>query len=123
MLPLTRIQLLSFAAAGALIALTAASTDAPANELAQNLGPVGPYEPILMTLDGKRVIAFYVPDGGHCVVNSVVWDTTGAYADSATRVRISLEPGQIVNIESAEKSLNLRCGDKAATLSIVGTGG
>jgi hypothetical protein len=119
MLPLTRIQFLSFAAAGALVALIAASTPARANELAQSLGPVGPNEPILMTLDGKRVIAFYVRDVGHCVVNSVLWDTTGADAHAA-RVRISLEPGQIVHIDSAGKSLNLQCGDNAATLFVAG---
>jgi hypothetical protein len=56
LLPLTRIQLLSFGAAGSLIALTAAfaltaaSTPARADELTQNLGPVGHYEPILMTV-------------------------------------------------------------------------
>jgi hypothetical protein len=73
MLPLTRIQFLSFAAAGALVALTAASSPARADELAQSLGPVGPNEPMLMTVGSKRVVAFYVPDVGHCVVNSVVW--------------------------------------------------
>jgi hypothetical protein len=121
MLPLTRIQFLSFAAAGVLVALTAATSARP-DELAQNLGPVGPHEPILTTVGGKRVIAFYVPDVGNCVVNSVVWDITDANADSVARVRISLNPGQMMHIDSgAEKSLNLKCGDNAATLSIVGT--
>ena len=50
MLSLTRIQLLSFAAAGALVALTIASIPAHADELAQNLGPDGPDEPILTTV-------------------------------------------------------------------------
>ena len=53
---LTRI--LSLAAAGAVVALTADSIPARADELAQNLGPVGPYEPILTTVGNKRVIAF-----------------------------------------------------------------
>ena len=123
MLPLTRIQFLAFAAAGALVAVTAASIPARAYELAQSLGPVGPNEPLLITLDGKRVIAFYVPDVGHCVVNSVAWDTTGADADLPVRVRISLEPGQIVHIDSAGKSLNLRCGDNAASLIPAGVAG
>ena len=47
MFPLTRI--LSLAAAGALAAFTAASISARADELAQNLGPVGPHDPILTT--------------------------------------------------------------------------
>jgi hypothetical protein len=41
---------------------------------------------------------------------------------SAARVRISLKPGQIVHIDNAEnESLNLQCGDNAATLAVVGT--
>jgi hypothetical protein len=122
MYPLTRIRFLRFAAAGALVALTATSTPARADELAQNLGPVGPHEPILTTVGSKRVIAFYVPDGGHCAVNAVVWDSTDADADSAARVRVSLSPRQMVHIDSVEnKSLNLQCGDHAETLAIVDT--
>ena len=44
MFPLTRI--LSLAAAGALVALTAASIPARADESAPNLGPVGPHDSI-----------------------------------------------------------------------------
>ena len=39
MLSLTRIQLLSFAAAGALVALTTASSPARSYELLEHLGP------------------------------------------------------------------------------------
>jgi hypothetical protein len=132
MLPLPRIQFLSVAAAGVLVTLAASSISVRADELAQNLGPVGPYEPILTAVGSKRVIAFYVPDSGHCTVDAVVWDNVDAggliakfwphTAYSAARVRISLDPGQIVRIDSAEdEGLNLQCGDKAATLAVVGT--
>ena len=119
MLPLTRIQFLSFAAAGALVALTA-STPVRADELAQSLGPVGPYEAILKTVGNKRVLAFYEPDNGHCAVNVVVWDKTDADTGmtSAARVRVSLNPRQIVHIDSTDnKSINLQCGDDADTLT------
>ena len=76
----TLTQFLSFAAAGAL-ALSVASIPTRADELAQNLGPVGPNEPILTTVGSKRVIAFYVPGGGHCTINVVVWDRTDASGD------------------------------------------
>lgn len=126
MFPLTRIQFLKFAAAGALVALTTASIPARSDELLANLGPVGPHEPILTTVGSKRIIAFYVPDSGRCAVNAVVWDNTDADTDmpySAARVRSRLRPGQIVHIDSAEnESLNLRCGDSAATLAVVDTG-
>lgn len=101
MFPLTRI--LSLAAAVALIALTAASIPARTDELAQNLGPVGPHEPILTTVGSKRVIAFYEPDSGHCAVHAVVWNTTDVNADSAARVRVSLNPQQMMQIDTAEK--------------------
>lgn len=120
MFPLTRI--LSLAAAVALIALTAASIPARADELAQNLGPVGPHEPILTTVGSKRVIAFYEPDSGHCAVHAVVWNTTDVNADSAARVRVSLNPQQMMQIDTAEKkSLDLQCGDNAESLAIVDT--
>jgi len=120
MLPLTRIQFLSFAAAGALVALIAASTPARADEPAQSLRPVGPYEAILKTVGNKRVLAFYEPDNGHCAVNVVVWDKTDADTGrtSAARVRVSLNPRQIVHIDSTDnKSINLQCGDDAYTLT------
>jgi hypothetical protein len=47
--PLTRNWFLGFAATGAL-ALTVANVPAFADELTQNLGPVGPNEPILTTV-------------------------------------------------------------------------
>jgi hypothetical protein len=116
MFPLTRI--LSLAAAGALVA--PASIPARADELAQNLGPVGPHQPILTTVGSKRVIAFYVPDSGRCAVHAVVWNTTDVNADSAARIRATLDPRQMVHIDTAEnKSLDLQCGDNAESLGIV----
>ena len=122
MFSLTRTQFLTFAAAGALVVLSAGNP-ARSDELLSNLGPVGPHEPILTTVGSKRVIAFYEPDGGHCAVNAVVWDSTPANTDTpyaTARVRISLNPRQMVAIDSPEnKSLNLQCGDNAETLAIV----
>ena len=117
----TLTQFLSFAAAGAL-ALSVASIPTRADELAQNLGPVGPNEPILTTVGSKRVLAFYIPGDGQCSINVVVWDRTDASGDSAARVRVSLNPRQMVHIDSAEnKSINLQCGDSAETLALVDT--
>jgi len=91
-----------------------------ADELAQNLGPVGPHEPILTTVGSKRVIAFYEPGGGNCSLNVVVWDRTDESGGSAARVRVSLNASQMVHIDSPDnKSLNLQCGDYADTLKIV----
>jgi len=118
MQPLSRS--LSFAAVGVL-ALTVVSIPGYADEFGQNLGPVLPYDAILTTFGNKRVIAFYEPDNGHCAVNAVVWDKTDAETGntSAARVRVSLNPRQIVHIDS--KSINLECGDHAGMLTLVGT--
>jgi hypothetical protein len=112
---------LGFAALSAL-ALTVTGSPGYADDLAENLGPVGPNEPILTTVGSKRVIAFYVPGSGHCGINVVVWDRSDASGDSAARVRISLNPRQMVHIDSAaSKSINLQCGDYAETLALVDT--
>ena len=110
--------------AGAFVALTAVSIPARADDLVQNLGPVGPHQPILTTVGSKRVIAFYMPGSDRCSLHAVVWDNTGPDAGSlAARVRISLEPGQIVQIDTAQdgslETLNLGCGDNAEKLAIL----
>jgi hypothetical protein len=64
MFPLARI--LSLAAASAL-------------ELPQNLGPVGPHEPILTTVGNKRVLAFFEPGNGHCALQAVIWNTADVH--------------------------------------------
>ena len=123
MFPLSR-NFLKFTAASAFLAVTVSGSPARADEMAQNLGPVGAHEPILTTVGNKRVIAFYEPDNGHCAVNAVVYDKTDAYTGKTTaaRVRVSLNPGQTASIDSAEnKSLTLKCGDRGEMLSAVDT--
>ena len=88
--------------AGAFVALMAVSIPARADDLVQNLGPVGPHQPILTTVGSKRVIAFYTPGSDRCSLHAVVWDNTGPAGSLAARVRISLEPGQIVEIDTAQ---------------------
>jgi hypothetical protein len=121
---LSRIQLLKFAAAAGVIVCTL-GTPARADELAQNLGPVGPHEPILTEVSSERVMAFYEPDNGRCAVHAVVFDKTDAYTGmtTAVRVRVSLNPREMVHIDSADnesvKSLSLQCGENAEKLTII----
>jgi hypothetical protein len=106
-------------AAGALV-MTVAGTPTFADEYVTNLGPVGPNEPILATLGGQRVIAFFVPERGSCAVNTIIWRDTGADAPyTASRVRLSLQPGGMVRIDDAYMSMNLLCGADASTLAVV----
>jgi len=116
---------LGIAAAGAFVALTAFGLPARADELVQHLGPVGAHEPILTTFGNKRVIAFYEPENGRCAINAVVYDKTDADTGvtTAARFRVSLNPREIVHIDSTDnKSINLQCGDRAETLSLIDNG-
>jgi hypothetical protein len=118
-----RDQFLKLAMACTFVVLTTVSTAARAGDQAQNLEPVGPHEPILTTVGSKRIIAFYEPESGHCALHAVIWNNANADADvSAARVRISLEPGQIVHIDTSEnESLNLQCSANAEKLAVVHT--
>ena len=123
MLASTHLQILSFAAASALVVLTVASVPARSEEPLVNLGPVGPDDTILDVFGSKRVLAFFEPDMGQCAVRSVAWDIVDAEADtvySAVQVRISLKPGQIIHLDASDnETVNLQCGDNAATLAVV----
>jgi hypothetical protein len=101
------------------IILSAASLPAFADRPLTNLGPVGPGEPILITVRDQRVIAFYTPERGACAVSAVMWKDTGGDARS-TRVRLSLKPGQTLQLDGSQRqSMSLLCGADATTLALV----
>lgn len=107
-------------AVGSLVVLGGYSLPGSGEELAESLGPVGPNEAILTAVGGKRLIAFYEPDGAKCGLNVVMWDSADESGDSPARVRVSLDARQTMHIDSAEhRSLELQCGDLAETLKLV----
>ena len=113
-------QFVSLAAAGAFVTLAAFNIPARADELVQLLDPVGPHQPIMASVGNKRVIAFYLPGSRNCALHAVIGDNDINADTPAVRIRVSLEPGQIVHIDTTEnKSLNLQCGQNAEDLSIV----
>jgi len=120
MTPLSRIRLVGLAGAGALAALTAASAPAHANEPLTNLGPVGPHEPILVKIGNQHIIAFFIPERGECAVNAVTWEDADANAPYASvRVRVSLKPGQLVQLDGSQRqSMGLVCGADASSLAV-----
>jgi hypothetical protein len=104
------------------LTLTAAGAPVLAEPPTNNLGPVGPREPILATVGGQRVVAFFLPERGECAVSAVTWkDGDAASATYASaRVRISLKPGQTLSLDGAPRqSMGLLCGADAATLAVV----
>ena len=121
MIPSTRIQLLSFAAAGVLVVL-ATNVPARSSERPVRLGPVGADEPIMTTVGNKNVVAFYRPVDGHCNIYVV---TCNRNDDSgAQQVRVSLSPRQIVHVDSADnQTLNLQCTDNAMSLAVIDSDG
>ena len=121
MCSISHYQCSKIAVVGALAAFTSLNVPAVADEL-NNLGPVGPHQPILTSVGSNRVIAFYLPGSNQCALHAVVWDKTNDSEASPARIRISLEPGQIMHIDSVEgNSLNLRCGSNADGLALVNT--
>ena len=122
MFTITHNQCSKIAVVGAFAALTFLSIPAIADELT-NLGPVAPHVPILTSVGSSRVIAFYLPGSNQCAIHAVIWDKTKVDSDtSSARIRISLEPGQTVHIDSAEGgSANLQCGRNAQSLALVDT--
>jgi hypothetical protein len=121
MYSITHHQCAKIAVVGAFAALTSFNFPAVADEVT-NLGPVGPHAPILTSVGSNRVIAFYLSGSNQCALHAVVWDKTNGSEASPARIRISLEPGQIMHIDSVDGgSLNLRCGSNADGLALVNT--
>ena len=114
---------LRFAAMGTLVVLGGYGLPVRAGEPIQVLGPVGPNDPIVTTVGRKSVLAFYEADGGHCGMHIVMWDRGDESGDSASGFRVTLDPRQVVHIDTAQnKSISLQCGSAADTLAIVDTG-
>ena len=107
----------AFAVSGALL-VSSTVMPAHADEPLNNLGPVGPHEPIAIAAGGQRVLAFYEPERGGCAVSAVTWKD--AAPDAPFRVRVSLKPGQMFHLDGAERqSVGLLCGVDASTLALV----
>ena len=112
------------AAVGTLVIAAALSLPVRADDQPQNLGPVGPNEPILSPVGSKRVIAFYTPDSGNCGLRVVVWNPADADATSTIGLRMRLIPQQVMYIVTPENgSLGLQCTEDAERLTVVQSDG
>jgi hypothetical protein len=110
----------SLAAAGVFAILGTTSIPALADDPMTNLGPVGPREPILVKIGNQRIIAFFVPERGNCALSTVTWKDAGPDAPYASeRVRVSLKPGQLVQLDGAQRQpVGLLCGADASSLAV-----
>jgi len=116
---MVRFSLSSLSALAISGALLTSSVVVPAHaeEPLNNLGPVGPHEPIVITAGGQRILAFYQPERGGCAVSAITWKDVAP--DAPFRVRVSLKPGQMFQLDGAQRqSISLFCGADAATLAV-----
>ena len=108
------------AAALTALAISTCSASAQTDDAMTNLGPVGPGEPILVTVGEQRFIAFFTPERGACAISAVTWkhaDPDEPY--SSARVRVSLKPGQVMEFDGPQRrSMGLLCGVDASSLAI-----
>jgi hypothetical protein len=69
------VQLRRFTFMACVALVMAAVTPAVADEYVTNFGPVEPNEPILASVGGKRIIAFFVPERRSCAdVTSLIYN-------------------------------------------------
>jgi hypothetical protein len=124
MLLRTYSKLSALTAAGALAALLSGGAPVSADDNKANLGPVGPHEPILAKFGGKRVIAYYEPNGDDCEVSAIVFDASAAGGGHAsTRIRVSLRAGEIFNLDAVEdERVMLTCGPNASMMTVLNRG-
>jgi hypothetical protein len=108
-------------AAASVLTVLAMTTVASAEPYRINLGPVGPYEPILATVGEKRVVAYYTPDGDKCAISAVVFDTsTSGGGRASARVRVALRPGELFHLDSVEEqTVTLSCGSGAKMITVL----
>ncbi|HUU25226.1 MAG TPA: hypothetical protein VMW68_06630 [Methyloceanibacter sp.] len=118
---LRTLRILPLAAASMLAAL--AFTDMASAEQAEiNLGPVGPYQPIVATVGDKRIIAYYAPDGGKCAVSAVVFDTADR-GQTPARIRVALHPGELFHLDSVvDQTVVMTCGPNAEMITVLNRG-
>lgn len=123
MLLRTYAKLSFLTAAGVLAVLLSGEAPASAGDTV-NLGPVGPNQPILATFGGKRLIAYYEPDGDICAVSVVVSDASPAGDGRASsRIRVALHPGELFHLDAVGgEQVVLTCGPNAAMLTVLNRG-
>ena len=88
-----------------------------------NLGPVGPYEPILATVGKSRLVAYFEPDNGNCSVSVVISAASGDGGVKATRVRVALHPGELFHLDGVKNErIVITCAPNAKGMAVLNKG-
>lgn len=111
-------------AAACALSLFAATGLAGAGEVKQtNLGPVGPYEPILADVGKSRLVAYYEPVDGKCSVSAIMSANSADGSAEATRVRVALHPGELFNLDSVtNERVVFTCAPDAKAMAVLNKG-
>ena len=107
--------------AAALAASLCSSGQAVSGEPVEGDALYRPIQSISYKFGSKIASGYFVPQNSVCRVTLMVTEKTDPDLPSptATRVRVMLDPGQVVGFDSDEgRSINLTCGDDAATLVV-----
>jgi hypothetical protein len=107
-------------AVGVWVWVPAASSGSPSS--VDDKAKYAPVQSISYEFGSKAMSGYFVEQSATCVVTLMITeksDPEGSLAQTPTRVRLELTPGQIVGLDSEEgRSLNFTCGEGATTLSV-----
>jgi len=109
---------------GALAASVAVAATVAANASKDTLGEktYAPMQSISYVVGSKSAIGYFVQEQDTCRVVMMVAenvDPAVATPPSAARLRLALQPGQAVGLDSDEgRSIDMTCGSGAATLTV-----
>ena len=109
----------AFALAVAASCGQAVAADEPTQKKGNNL--YTPIENISYTFGSKAVSGYFVQQNAVCLVTLMIIEKTDPDLPqpTAARVRIMLDPFQVLGLDSEEgRSINLTCGEGAATLAV-----
>ncbi|ODR95157.1 hypothetical protein AUC70_05420 [Methyloceanibacter stevinii] len=116
-------NILPIAAAGALSLFAATGFASADDSHATNLGPVGPYQPILAKVGDSRLLAYYEPDQGKCAVSAVMSTAAADGAVDAKRVRVSLHPGELFHLDGVNNErVVFTCAPDAKAMTVLNKG-
>lgn len=116
-------KILPILAAGALSLIATTGFAVSAETRATSLGPVGPHQPILANVSESRLLAFYEPDHGTCVVSAVMSTSAKDGSVDAKRARVSLHPGELFNLDGVNNErVVFTCAPDAKAMAVLNKG-
>lgn len=116
-------NILPIIAAGAFSLFAATGFAGADDSRVTNLGPVGPYQPILAHVGKSRLLAYYEQDKGNCAVSAVISTVAEDGGVDAKRVRVSLHPGELFHLDGVDSErVVFTCAPEAKAMTVLNQG-